>query len=117
MGLLNSSSSVGILPIIDKTVNGLTNYLAGRPVCQYGLLWEACQHSFPYMCNQLAQISCTVEVPAANLDWVPLSIPLIIKQLAGNTLTYAYICIQGDLLTLTRLEQISIALDYNICLI
>lgn len=56
-----------------------------------------------------------MEVPSASPDWIPLSIPLIIKQLVGDALTYVYIsCVQEQLLTLIRLEQISLALDYTV---
>ncbi|KAG0646960.1 hypothetical protein D0Z07_6222 [Hyphodiscus hymeniophilus] len=74
-------------------------FLSGRPVSQYGLLWEACNRSFPYLVNRLAQISTIVEMPINGTGWIPFSIPLIIKQLVGDTLT---------------LEQICIALDYEI---
>ena len=75
-------------------------------------------HSFPYLSNQLAQISCTVEVPAANSDWIPFSIPLIIKQLIGDALSYVYnFFIRAYLLTLIRLEQVCIALDYNVSMV
>ncbi|KIM93278.1 hypothetical protein OIDMADRAFT_149770 [Oidiodendron maius Zn] len=73
--------------------------LAGRPVSQYGLLWEACVHSFPYFRDQLVHISRIVETPVVEPDWIPFSIPLIIKQLVGNALS---------------LEQICLALDYSI---
>jgi hypothetical protein len=90
------------------------NSAAGRPLSQYGLLWEACVHSFPYLSHQLAEISSIVELPTAHPNWIPFSIPLIIKQLVGNALKWVYICIQEYLLTIIRLEDICIALDYNI---
>ena len=36
---------------------------AGRPVSQYGLLWEGCVHSFPCLSERLAHIYETVERP------------------------------------------------------
>ncbi|KFY75671.1 hypothetical protein V499_04345 [Pseudogymnoascus sp. VKM F-103] len=74
-------------------------FLSGRPVSQYGLLWEACTHSFPYLSKQLAHISCNVNVPIDDPSWIPFSIPVIIKQLLGDVLT---------------IEQICTALDYSI---
>jgi hypothetical protein len=72
-------------------------------------------HSLPYLSNQLAQISSIVEVPATNPDWIPFSIPLIIKQLVGDALTSVQSsCAREYLLNLVRLEQINLALDYNV---
>jgi hypothetical protein len=68
---------------------------AGRPVSQYGLLWEACTHSFPYLSKQLAHISCNVNVPIDDPSWIPFSIPVIIKQLLGDVLTYIYFSCSG----------------------
>jgi hypothetical protein len=45
-------------------------------------------HSFPYLSNRLAQISSVVEVPVDEAGWIPFSIPLIIKQLVGDALTW-----------------------------
>jgi hypothetical protein len=89
---------------------------AGRPVSQYGLLWEACVHSFPYLSNQLTDISRIVDIPAVDPDWIPFSIPLIIKQLVGDVLRYihSYFFYHRALLTLKSLEKICLALDYNI---
>jgi hypothetical protein len=90
--------------------------IGGRPVSQYGLLWEACVHSFPYFRDQLAHISRIVEIPAVDQDWIPFSIPLIIKQLVGDVLRYmqTYFFYPRLLLTLKSLEQICLALDYSI---
>lgn len=61
--------------------------LAGRPVSQYGLLWEACVHSFPYLSERLAHIYENVEPPVNEPGWIPFSIPSIIKGLVGDALT------------------------------
>lgn len=89
---------------------------AGRPVSQYGLLWEACVHSFPYFRDQLTHISRIVETPVVDPDWIPFSIPLIVKQLVGDALRYmhAYFFYPKLVLTVKSLEQICLALDYSI---
>jgi len=70
--------------------------LSGRPVSQYGLLWEACMHSFPYLGQRLVQINGLVQVPGDDPGWTPFSIPLIIKGLVGEALTLAQICTALD---------------------
>ena len=81
-----------------KTTSTDSYMTAGRPVSQYGLLWEACTHSFPYLSNRLAQISTVVEVPENGPGWIPFSIPIIIKQLVGEALTYVRPCYPESLL-------------------
>jgi len=71
-------------------------------------------HSFPYLSNRLAQISTVVEVPVDGPGWIPFSIPIIIKQLVGEALTCVSPWYLECLLTINRLEQICVALDYNI---
>jgi len=70
--------------------------LSGRPVSQYGLLWEACMHSFPYLSQRLVQVNSMVTVPVNEAGWIPFSIPLIIKGLVGEALTLAQICTALD---------------------
>ncbi|KAL2065268.1 hypothetical protein VTL71DRAFT_2937 [Oculimacula yallundae] len=80
--------------------HGATEFflLSGRPISQYGLLWEACVHSFPCLSERLDYIYKTVEIPAPDSRWISFSIPLMIKELVGDALT---------------LEQVRIALDYD----
>ncbi|KAH7386513.1 hypothetical protein BKA64DRAFT_681090 [Cadophora sp. MPI-SDFR-AT-0126] len=70
--------------------------LSGRPVSQYGLLWEGCVHSFPYLSERLAYIYETVERPYTDAGWIPFSIPSIIKGLVGDALTLGQICTALD---------------------
>lgn len=70
--------------------------LSGRPVSQYGLLWEACAHSFPYLSQQLMQVNSLVNVPVDGPGWTPFSIPLIIKGLVGDALSLPQICTALD---------------------
>ncbi|KAK0111689.1 hypothetical protein ONS95_002034 [Cadophora gregata] len=70
--------------------------LSGRPVSQYGLLWEGCVHSFPYLSERLAYIYETVEQPLPEPGWIPFSIPSIIKGLVGDALTLGQICTALD---------------------
>lgn len=67
--------------------------VAGRPVSQYGLLWEACVHSFPYLCQRLEQVNETVAFPPGQEGWIPFSVPLIVKGLVGEALTYGFLLI------------------------
>jgi hypothetical protein len=62
--------------------------LSGRPVSQYGLLWEACMHSFPYLSQQLENIRVVLDNPVQDEGWIPFFIPVIIKGLVGDALTY-----------------------------
>jgi len=62
--------------------------IAGRPVSQYGLLWEACMHSFPYLSQGLEDIRCGLDKPLDQEGWIPFFIPVIIKGLVGDALTY-----------------------------
>ncbi|KAG4417956.1 hypothetical protein IFR04_008923 [Cadophora malorum] len=70
--------------------------LSGRPVSQYGLLWEGCVHSFPCLSERLAHIYETVERPYTDAGWIPFSIPSIIKGLVGAALTLGQICTALD---------------------
>jgi hypothetical protein len=45
-------------------------------------------HSFPYLSERLFQLDGLVKVPVDELGWIPFSIPLIIKGLVGEALTY-----------------------------
>ncbi|KAN0115553.1 hypothetical protein V8E51_005097 [Hyaloscypha variabilis] len=72
--------------------------LSGRPVSQYGLLWEACMHSFPYLSQRLESIRIGLDKPVEKEGWIPFFIPVIIKGLVGDALT---------------LGQITMALDYS----
>ncbi|KAH9214272.1 hypothetical protein DL95DRAFT_446600 [Leptodontidium sp. 2 PMI_412] len=78
--------------------HGATEFflLSGRPVSQYGLLWEACVHSFPFLSERLAHIYETVEPPFNDAGWIPFSIPSIIKGLVGDALTLGQICTALD---------------------
>ncbi|KAH7317886.1 hypothetical protein BKA65DRAFT_557297 [Rhexocercosporidium sp. MPI-PUGE-AT-0058] len=78
--------------------HGATEFflLSGRPVSQYGLLWEACVHSFPCLSERLSQIYETVEPPSNDVGWIPFSIPSIIKGLVGDALTLGQICTALD---------------------
>ncbi|KAH8761904.1 hypothetical protein BGZ57DRAFT_576267 [Hyaloscypha finlandica] len=73
-------------------------FLSGRPVSQYGLLWESCMHSFPYLSQGLEDIRCGLDKPLDQEGWIPFFIPVIIKGLVGDALT---------------LGQITLALDYS----
>jgi hypothetical protein len=66
----------------------LIREIAGRPVSQYGLLWEACMHSFPYLSQRLEDIRIEVNKPPDVEGWIPFFIPVIIKGLVGDALTY-----------------------------
>jgi hypothetical protein len=45
-------------------------------------------HSFPYLCERLAWVGERVVVPSDEPGWTPFSIPLIIRGIVGEALTY-----------------------------
>ncbi len=45
-------------------------------------------HSFPYLSQRLEEIRVVLDKPVQTEGWIPFFIPVIIKGLVGDSLTY-----------------------------
>lgn len=70
-------------------------------------------HSFPYLSQRLDDIRIGLNKPPDGEGWIPFFIPVIIKGLVGDALTYVARLHTRQDADLPRLGQITMALDYS----
>jgi hypothetical protein len=63
--------------------------------------------------QRLEDIRAALDNPVNEEGWIPFFIPVIIKGLVGDALTYVMSLYKRTLLTFSRLGQICMALDYS----